>query len=247
MRVVAIVQARMGSSRLPGKVLMNVGGASTLSRVITRLSRARRVNQIVVATTTAPADDAIVAESERMGIKVFRGSEQDVLSRYFQAATLFCADVIVRVTSDCPLIDSGIVDEVVDTRASNDADLACNDLPPSFPRGLDVEVFTAAAIERIHRIADQPYQREHVTPLFYERQDLFRIFSICAERDYSQHRWTLDTPEDLQLIRAIYSHFEGSDGFTWRDVMALVEKFPQLAAINAHVIQKPLRERAAAL
>lgn len=247
MKIVAIVQARMESTRLPGKVLADIGGDTTLSRVITRLSRARRIDKIVIATTCYPADDAVVAESKRLQVDCFRGSEPDVLSRYGQAAVVSEADVIVRITSDCPLIDPGIVDEVVQTCLIKQADLACNDLTPSFPRGLDTEVFTAAALQRAEEIADRPHQREHVTPVFYERRDLFRIVSVRAERDYSRHRWTLDVPEDLKLIRAIFSHFQNSNDFAWRDVLALVEKSPQLAAINAHVIQKPVRDYAVLL
>jgi spore coat polysaccharide biosynthesis protein SpsF len=244
MRVVAIVQARMGSTRLPGKVLMDAGGETVLSRVIARLSRAKRIDEIVIATTKLSADDAIVKEARRKKIESFRGSEQDVLDRYCQAAAVYCADIVVRITADCPLIDSSVVDDVIEACLTNQADLACNELPRSFPRGLDTEVFTTAALLRADEIAKQPYQREHVTPVFYERQDMFHLFSVSAERDYSQHRWTLDTAEDLELIRAIYSHFDNKNDFGWRDSIALMERLPYLATINAHVVQKPVCDSA---
>lgn len=244
MRVVAIVQSRMGSTRLPGKVLMDIGGHTALARVITRLSRSRRIDEMVVATTAAPLDDEIVTESKRIGVKCFRGSENDVLARYCQAAGAFRANVVVRITSDCPLIDPEIVDQVIEKYVTEKADFACNVLPRSFPRGLDSEVFSTTALTKAENLAHEPYQREHVTPVFYERQDLFRIVSVSAERDYSRYRWTLDTPEDLELIRAIYSHFNNSNDFRWREVITLMERLPHLEATNAHIVQKAVQSNA---
>jgi len=237
-KVAAIVQARMGSTRLPCKVLMDIGGRSALARVTDRLARAERVHQLVVATTTSPLDDAIVAEAGRNNIAVFRGSEQDVLSRYLQAAEEFRADLVVRITSDCPLIDPGEVDRVISEALTSGADLASNCIERTYPRGLDAEVVTLEALRRADDICDQPYQREHVTPIFYERPDLFRVCSVTGDEDYTRHRWTLDTPEDLQLIRAIYSHFDDPDYFGWREVITLMEEHPELTEINSHVIQK---------
>jgi spore coat polysaccharide biosynthesis protein SpsF len=157
----------------------------------------------------------------------------------------FHADLVVRITCDCPLIDPELVDEVIGACVQESADFACNTLPRTFPRGLDTEVFTKEALLRAETIADRPYQREHVTPIFYERQELFCCRAVQAQRDYSAHRWTLDTPEDLELIRAIYSNFGNKDNFTWREILALVEAKPQLSAMNAHVLQKPVRETAA--
>lgn len=239
-RTVAIIQARMGSTRLPGKVLMDLGGATALQRVVTRLSRAERIDQIVIATTTSIADDAIVEASKEIGVEFFRGSEQDVLSRYMGAAGAFHADAVVRITSDCPLIDPGIVDRVVNEALAGSADFACNCLPRTYPRGLDTEFFSMQALRRVAELASQPHHREHVTPVFYERQELFRTHSTCAERDYSQYRWTLDTREDLELIRAIYAYFGNEDRFTWREVIGLMERTPELASINSHITQKSM-------
>jgi spore coat polysaccharide biosynthesis protein SpsF len=237
-KVVAIVQARMGSTRLPGKVLMDIEGKTALARVTERLSRAERIHQIVIATTTSPLDDAIVTEAVRSGIAVFRGSEQDVLSRYLRAAEQFRADAVVRITSDCPLIDAEVVDRVVDEALSTGADFASNCIERSYPRGLDTEVFTIDVLRQVNEISHELHQREHVTSIFYECPDVFRVRSVTGSEDYTPYRWTLDTPEDLQLIRAIYSHFDERDDFGWQDVIALMERQPELAAMNSHVVQK---------
>lgn len=242
MNTIAIVQARMGSNRLPGKVLMDIAGQTALSRVIGRLSCARYLSEIVVATTISPLDDLLVQECRKLGVPYFRGAEQDVLSRYCKAAAAFHADVIVRITSDCPLIDPGVVDNVIAAFHENRPDLACNELPRTFPRGLDTEVFTIGALQLVEECATRPYQREHVTSIFYERQDIFRIHSVCAATNCSHYRLTLDTAEDLQLIRAIYSQFDGRDDFTWQEVVELLMASPGLAAINGHVLQKPVRD-----
>jgi len=246
LRTVAIVQARMGSTRLPGKVLMDIGGQSVLQRVVRRLARALLVTQTVVATTTSPADDAVVAEAERLEAGFFRGSEHDVLGRYLGAANVFSADVVVRITSDCPLMDPEVTDEVIHAFFTNQADFAFSDVTGGFPRGLDVEVCSVEALRTAAQFADSPYQREHVTPIFYERSDLFRTSRIRAERDFSHYRWTLDTPEDLCLIRAIYSQFSNREHFTWREVADLMERSPELSNINSHVVQKSAYEVAPA-
>lgn len=245
LRTVAIIQARMGSTRLPGKVLMDIGGETTLGRVVRRLSRATLLTETAIATTDSPADDAVVSEGKRLGVRCFRGSEQDVLARYVGAAEALAADVLVRVTSDCPLIDAEFADQVLREFFSAHADFAYNDVEHSFPRGLDVEVFSREALHKAAEIADRQYQREHVTPVFYERPDMFKTAIVHADRDFSSYRWTLDTPDDLQLIRTIYSHFSNNSEFTWRDVVALMEGSPDLARMNAHVIQKSIHEVAA--
>jgi spore coat polysaccharide biosynthesis protein SpsF len=237
-KVVAIVQARMGSTRLPGKVLMELGGQTTLARVVARLSRSERVNQVVIATTTTTADEVIVKEAERNARAWFCGSEQDVLSRYLQAAEQFRADLVVRITSDCPLVDPDVVDRVISEALSSDADFASNCIHRTYPRGLDTEVFTLDALRRVDDMCDQTHYREHVTPIFYERPDLFRVRSVTGSEDYTRFRWTLDTPEDLELIRAIYSRFDNRDDFGWREVVSLMEEHPELNEINSHVIQK---------
>jgi spore coat polysaccharide biosynthesis protein SpsF (cytidylyltransferase family) len=242
MKITAIVQARMGSTRFPGKVLMDLGGWTVLARVLRRLVRASRLHEIVVATTDAGSDDEIVTECARLKVFCFRGSEHDVLERYLRTAEQFRSDLIVRITADCPLIDPEVVDEVVAACITRDVDLSCNDVPHTFPRGLDVAAFTIETLRRIQDIADQPNHREHVTALVYQRPDIFKTYLVKGERDVSRLRWTIDTPEDLQLTRAIYAHFENRDDFGWREALDLVDSHPELAEINAHIAQKPVIE-----
>lgn len=237
-KFVAIIQARMGSTRLPGKVLMPIGNQTVLGRVAQRLSRAKGIDAIVVATTTADKDDAVVQECERLHLRCFRGSEDDVLDRYYQAAMALSAGAIIRITSDCPLIDPEIVERVRSAFISENADLACNVLGRTFPRGLDTEILTMDALGRAWRQARHPQHREHVTPFFYERRDLFRFASVTHNHDYSYHRWTVDTPEDLELVRAIYAHFNYGDDFGWQEALAFLERSPELMKLNAHVQQK---------
>lgn len=242
MTTVAIVQARMGSTRLPGKVLMDLGGTTMLARVVRRTRRARRLDSLLVATTTAPADDAIVRECERLGAPVFRGSEDDVLDRYYCAAQAAAADRVVRITSDCPLIDAEVIDAVIARLAETQADYASNALPRSFPRGLDVEAMTAPALARAWREARQSFERAHVTPYLYGHPESFRLAGITAESDYSSLRWTVDTTEDLAVVRALYARLGNTDEFGWRAALELVRRDPALAQGNRAVRQKELGE-----
>jgi spore coat polysaccharide biosynthesis protein SpsF (cytidylyltransferase family) len=230
----------MGSTRLPGKVLTDLGGATVLARVVRRLSRAALVDEVVVATTESAADNAIVRECERLGVRCFCGSEADVLDRYYQAARACDAEIVVRITSDCPLIDPELVDETVRTFLDRGADYASNVFPRTYPRGLDTEVFTTAALERAWREAREPHQREHVTPYFSEHPDLFRLVFVRGPADHSGYRWTLDTAEDLELLRALYSRLGNRDTFYWREALVVVEREPELAELNAHVMQKSI-------
>lgn len=241
MSVVAIIQARMGSTRLPGKVLMDLGGETVLARVVGRLQRAQLVSKIVVATTDSAADDAIVQECHRLQASSFRGSEIDVLDRYYQAARVCAASTVVRITSDCPVIDPQLVDETIRVFQQRHGDYASNAFPRTHPRGLDTEVFTMAALERAWRDAHEPYEREHVTPFFYEHPELFRLVSLRGPIDYSQYRWTLDTAEDLELLRTIYARFGNKDDFSWGEAVQLMEREPELAELNSRVIQKTLQ------
>jgi spore coat polysaccharide biosynthesis protein SpsF len=239
-RIVAIVQARMGSTRLPGKVLMELGGSTVLSRVLARLRRSRWIDQIVVATTSSGLDHVIDLECQRIGVCCFRGSEDDVLDRFYQTAQNYHAEAVVRITADCPLTDPGLVDDVIQVFQNQHADYANNTVLRTYPRGLDVEVFTYAALSQAWQEASKRYEREHVTPYFYEHPTLFRMTSASGQTDYSRYRWTLDTLEDLRLIRAIYARFRNEDDFSWLDVIAVLEKEPQLAELNGHVLQKSL-------
>jgi spore coat polysaccharide biosynthesis protein SpsF len=240
MKTTGIIQARMGSSRLPGKVLMDLGGETVLSRVVHRLGRSALLHEVMVATTLSGGDDAISGECRSLGVSCFRGSEEDVLDRYYRAAQVCDADVLVRITADCPLIDPALVDETIRVFHERRADYANNTGAHTYPRGLDAEVFSRPALERAWREAGKPYEREHVTPYFYEHPELFRVASADGPEDHGQYRWTLDTAEDLELIRAIYLRFRNRDDFTWTQAIAVMEQEPKLRELNSHVLQKSL-------
>ncbi len=242
MNLVAIIQARMGSTRLPGKALRDICGRTMLARVVRRARRSRLVDEVAVATTTEPEDIAIVEECRSLGVRYFRGSEQDVLDRYYRAAREFSADAVVRITSDCPLIDPEIIDLVVRAFLDNEPDYASNTLVGTYPRGLDVEVFSMKALERARAEASMDYQRIHVTPYLYQNPGIFRLLSVTGDEDYSRYRWTVDTQEDLDLVRTIYGMISKDDDFSWRDVLALMKREPALAEINRHIRQKSLEE-----
>ncbi|HBX70940.1 MAG TPA: acylneuraminate cytidylyltransferase [Chloroflexi bacterium] len=274
LKTIAIIQARMSASRLPGKVLLDIGGKPMLEWVVERTRRAQFVNEVVVATTLDPSDTPVFEFCKRKDYRVGRGSVHDVLDRYYQTAKHFHANVVVRITADCPLIDPALIDEAVrlllsgtgalDLRKKLSAtrfDFIANRLPPpwgrTFPIGLDVEVMTFEALERAWRTAIPKNQREHVTPFLYEgtpvdqlkysipntpyssamTPDGQHIALLHHTPDYGDLRWTVDTPEDLELVRKIVSYFP-DDTFTWKDVLALVQAHPELTAINAQIQHK---------
>jgi spore coat polysaccharide biosynthesis protein SpsF len=241
MRTVAIVQAHMSSTRLPGKVLMDLGGRTMLERVLLRVRACREVDDVVVAMSTLPADDILVPVCERLGIPVHRGSDTDVLDRFVGAAHARSADLCVRITSDCPLIDPALCDQIIQRfrRADPPVDYASNKIPQSYPRGLDTEVFTGEALERARAEASRPYQRTHVTIYIYENPGRFRLLSVVSEVDRADWRWTVDTAEDLQFVRAVYGHFGNRSLFPWEEIVKLIERNPALRDINRHVVQKP--------
>ena len=219
MRVVALVQARTGSSRLPGKVLMDLHGRPMLAQLLSRLRTAQRIDEVVVATSDLPADDAVAELAEAEGVRVFRGDERDVLSRMLGAARVAEADVVVRITGDCPLIDPAVVDQVVSELG--DHDLASNAIQRTFPRGLDTEVLTRDALERIAQLATSPESREHVTWFAYrERPDLFKLRTVESGEGttYAGLDWSVDTVEDLERVRRLWPL--AASGASWRQLAA---------------------------
>jgi len=262
---VAIIQARMGSSRLPGKVLLDIAGKPMLAHVVDRTRRAETVQQVVVATTNEPEDDPVASFCLQRQIDCFRGSLHDVLDRYYQAAKIHKADIIVRITADCPLIDPQVIDLTVKAflgQASDHQrvlspgdgqivsnqpyDFTANRLPPpwgrTYPIGLDTEVCSFPSLEIVWQEAIQPHQREHVMPYFYDHQERFSILLVDHEQDYGDLRWTVDTQEDLDLVRQIFDQFPGRSDFSWLEVLELFRRDPKLAQINAQVRHKVYNE-----
>jgi glutamate-1-semialdehyde 2,1-aminomutase/spore coat polysaccharide biosynthesis protein SpsF len=239
-QTVAIVQARMGSSRCPGKVLADIAGRPLLWHVVGRARRIRAVDQVVVATTIEPADDAIAAFCAEYEIAVFRGSESDVLDRYYQAAKSFAAETIVRVTADCPVLDPEVVDRVMDVYRAGGYDYVTNGLVFTYPDGLEVEVFSFAALEKTWREARKPGDREHVS-MYMQTSGLFRVENVENEADLSPRnlRWTVDEPEDLAFIRAVYERLwsERRPFFGLADILKLLDEEPELQAINGGFIR----------
>jgi len=233
--ILAIIQARMGSSRFPGKTLAEISGKPMLWRVVNLARAARTVDEVIVATTSVASDDPIASFCQREGIACFRGSEDDVLDRFYQASSEKQADVIVRITADCPLIDSEVIDRVVTRFQEGGNDYASNTLCYTYPDGLDTEVFSFAALERAWTEAVKPSEREHVTP--YLLSGKFRTTNV--ESDFpvplGTHRWTVDYPSDLEFVRKIYAEFSGNGGFGYRDVLDLLNRRPDLVAISAVV------------
>jgi len=241
-KIVCIIQARMGASRLPGKVLMDICGYPMLNWVVERASMAETVDEVWVATTTAPSDDPIEAYCDDQGYAVYRGSEQDVLDRFYQCAKLAEADVVIRLTADCPLIDPELIDQVVFGLFELEVDFSATRLPPpfhrTFPIGLDVEAVFFEGLEQAWLDATTKYQREHVMPFFYEDEDSFDISILQSEEDFGDYRWTVDTIEDLDVVKRLAASFGGNRDFDWLDVLEVFEANPEWQEINVDVNHK---------
>lgn len=260
-RVVAIIQGRMSSSRLPGKILADIAGQPMLQRVFLRTSRAVTVTETIFATTTDPSDDPVAEYCNFGGIPFTRGSQFDVLDRYYQTAKGAKADVVVRVTADCPVIDPGLISDVISTLLNDEFDFAANRLPPPFhrtyPIGLDVEACTFSALEKAWKESTETFHREHVMPYLYEGIELTqqsrvletgtsprgtKIALLHHTTDFGNYRWTVDTPEDLEFMRQVYGRFDRRDDFSWKEVLDLVHNEPKLMEINAGIQHKTLRD-----
>jgi spore coat polysaccharide biosynthesis protein SpsF len=237
-KTVIIVQARMGSTRLPGKVLREVLGKPLLAYLAARLRLVRLADEFVVATTTEADDTAIVAACGQLGVPCTRGPELDVLARYHQAARLRAADVVVRVTSDCPLIDPAVIDAAIAMYRAGAHDYVSNALRPGFPLGMAVEVFPFALLDQAQREARAPAEREHVTPFFYLRPQRFRIGHLASGRDLSAERWTVDTAQDFALVSRMIEATGGDPAAGVERLAALLDQHPDWRALNAGIAQK---------
>ena len=243
MDIVAIIQARMGSTRLPGKVLKEIGNKTMLGHVVTRTQQAEMIDQIVVATTTKPDDEAIVSTASELGVPAFRGSEPDVLDRYYRAAKQYEVGTVVRITADCPLTDPDVTDRALRTFKKQKPDYASTHLKRrTYPRGVGAEVMTFEALKEAWEKADESYEREHVTPYIYQHPDQFQLYHISSSHgDYSHLRFTVDTSHDLAFVRGVHNRLD-NEFASWVEVIDLLEKNPNMIKINQHVEQKKLRE-----
>jgi len=239
MKTVAIIQARLGSTRLPSKVLRPLGGRTMLECVMQRLGECQTIDQLVIATTTQPADRELIEFCRQRQWNFHAGSENDVLSRYVDTAENYSADRIVRITSDCPLIDPELVDETVNLmNTSPRIDYASNFHPRrTYPRGLDCEAMTRQTMKQIDHLASTARYREHVTLYAYEHPEKFTIASINGANDWSQLRWTVDTEDDLRLVSQIYRHFDDKPP-SWKNIIKAYETNPSWKEINCHCLQK---------
>ena len=238
-QIIVIVQARMGSTRLPGKVLKHVLGRPLLHYLFERLRRITKAQNAVIATTKDPKDDPIVDFCNHEGISYFRGSEEDVLDRYLQAARFFSADVIVRVTSDCPLIDPELIDQVIEFFLNHQYDYVSNTQERKFPRGMDVEIFSFKSLEDAANQVTLQEEREHVTLHLYRHPERYSIGKFPWDKDDSQYRLTVDTPEDFELISKILAAlYPNNPQFNLKDILHLLQQHPEWAEINAHIKQK---------
>lgn len=235
-RVVAIIQARVGSTRLPGKVLMPLAGQPMVAHVVARAREIVGVDAVVAAIPDLAEDDPLAAAAAAAGAEVVRGPADDVLARYHGAAALAGADVVVRITADCPLLSPLVSGNVL--AAFVDCDYASNTLRRTYPRGLDTEVLTTAALDTADREAADPIDREHVTPFIYRRPDRFRLRDVVADIDRSDLRWTVDTADDMAFATAVYDALGAA--FEMDDVLELLQRRPALAELNRSSVQKPI-------
>lgn len=233
----AIIQARIGSTRLPAKVVEKIEDRTVLEHVIARTAKIKSVKKVIVATTDKEEDDVLEGIIKNSGADLFRGSEEDVLDRYYQAARLFGLDPVIRITSDCPLLDPGIAEKVVEVYSSlKDCDYASNSHPPTFPDGMDVEIFSFKSLEKSWKEAKLPSEREHVTSYMAKNPQIFKMLNLANGEDLSNLRMTLDEKEDLTVIKRICKELYKTDHFfSLGDILSLIREKPELMEINRHI------------
>ena len=243
--IAAVIQARMGSTRLPGKVLAPLGSTTVLGCLVDRVKQTRSLDHIIVALPDTDENLPLVRACQELGIEWFQGSELDVLSRYYLACQRFGVNTVVRITSDCPFYDPKLLDTMLSDfkqwqQAREGVEYYGNFYPKrTFPRGLDTEIFTREALEEAHAEACEPYEREHVTPFIYTHPDRFHLRSRENETDLSEHRWVLDTPDDLHFVRKVFETLHDDGGFfATQEILDLLQSEPGLKRINADVKQK---------
>ena len=237
MTVNAIIQARCGSTRFPNKIFADIDGKPLLWHVVNRLKYSKMIDDIIIATTVYPIDDTIENWCNSESVKCFRGSENDVLNRYYCTSVAFPSDVIVRVTADDPFKDPEVIDKVIRKLIDEKLDLVTNNFPPSFPEGLDCEAFTFKVLEFMEKTTQDSFEREHVTQYVYHNPNLFNIGNVVSEVQLSSYRWTIDNKEDYEMVKAVYANREkGSKGILlMNEILDILSKNPDISKINSHV------------
>lgn len=244
MKIVSTIEARMGSTRLPEKTMKEIVGKPMLELLIERLKRAKRIDEIIVATTTEPEDNVIAELAKRVGVKCFKGSSEDVLDRVLRAAKTYQADIIVEMTGDCPLLDPVLIDKVIDIYLRNSHDYVSNTIKRTYPRGLDTQVFSVKILDEISKLTNEPTDRENVSLYIYEHPERYRLYNVEAspEYRYPEQRWTVDTKDDLQFVKEVYENlYHKNPDFLTEDIVKLLKEKPNLCEINLHIKQKPVR------
>jgi spore coat polysaccharide biosynthesis protein SpsF len=241
MNIVAIIQARLGSTRLPKKVFADLAGKPLIWHVINRLKYSDRINNIVLATTNSTTDDDLANWANIEHVNLFRGSENNVLERFYFAAKQYSADIIVRITADDPFKDPTIIDKVIDTLLDENLDFAYNNNPPTFPEGLDTEVFTYDAIEKAYFQSNDDYEKEHVTQYFYRNNEVFKQSNFRNVNDISNLRWTIDTELDYEMTKQVYNVLYREDSiFQMNDILRLLDEKPEISLINLDVARSAM-------
>lgn len=233
----AIIQARCGSTRFPNKIFVEIDGKPLIWHVVARLKYAKMIDDIIMATTTNPMDDLIQEWCEEENIKCFRGSEEDVLNRYYNASLAFPSDIVVRITADDPFKEPSLIDRIISKLITEDYDYVTNNYPPSFPEGLDCEAFKSEVLSKMERNSADRFEREHVTQYVFHHPEQFKIGNVSSERQLSSYRWTIDTEEDYKMVQAIYDHrVKGKHGMLLMDeILDILNLYPEIGMINSTV------------
>lgn len=245
MKTVAIIQARCGSTRFPEKVFADLSGHPLIWHVVNRVRNASKVDEVVIATTTNPIDDKLYEWCIANSIPVNRGSENDVLNRFYETAKKFNADIVVRITADDPFKEPRLIDEAINSLITEDADYVCNNFPPTYPEGTDVEVLTFDALEKQELNSSSDYEREHVTQYIYHNPKDFKMINLSNEEDLSYLRWTIDTEQDFEMVRKIYENLYSSDDriFHMEEILSFLRNNPEVASMNSDVKRSAMYNR----
>lgn len=231
-KITCIIQARTDSTRLPNKVLKKIESVPMVAHIINRVKKSKNIKQIILATTSKKSDEVLLEIAEKLKIIGFAGDEDDVLGRFFNAATLFSADPIIRITGDCPLIDPGLLDDMIEIFLKNDYDYVSNTIERTFPDGLDIEIFSYNVLKKVHQETKWSSEREHVTPYIIKNMDLFNVYNYKNKENLSKLRWCVDEEKDLLMIKHIFQEMRPELYFSTEDIIELVSKNPKISKIN---------------